>query len=83
MAEFSYSLRPKEECPCKYCKDDRYVGCHSECDKYKNWNSDTQKDRDDYNKEVFTNKSLDSYKIDNMISVEKQKYHNGSKHYEN
>lgn len=26
-------------CPCKGCQD-RYVGCHSECDKYKEWRAE-------------------------------------------
>lgn len=27
------------ECPCKGCED-RFVGCHSGCEAYKNWKKD-------------------------------------------
>lgn len=27
----------KDECPCRYCKDERHVGCHAECPKWEKW----------------------------------------------
>lgn len=26
------------KCPCKGCKE-RYVGCHAQCDRYRNWSN--------------------------------------------
>ena len=32
-------------CPCRDCQD-RKLGCHSECDKYKDWSEWNQQQRD-------------------------------------
>lgn len=26
--------------PCKYCRDDRHIGCHSTCKKYTDWRAE-------------------------------------------
>lgn len=35
----------KTVCPCKSCKK-RYVGCHSNCEKYKEWANKCEKEKE-------------------------------------
>lgn len=32
-----------DDCPCKDCTTDRYAGCHSQCNKYIEWNAEHKK----------------------------------------
>lgn len=41
-------------CPCKDCTD-RYVGCHSNCSKYKDWKSECVAQNIEINKEKMVN----------------------------
>lgn len=36
MDRLAFSAKDMRPCPCKGCAD-RYLGCHGECNKYKNW----------------------------------------------
>lgn len=55
-------------CPCKDCED-REIGCHSKCEKYKKFRDDVDASNEARRKETFA----ESYRIKSCISMKKKR----------
>lgn len=54
----------KNKCPCHNCPD-RYVGCHSLCERYKAFREEIRKLNEKINKVKEADRIYDSYVYDN------------------
>lgn len=70
-------MTTKKDNPCKDCSD-RFVGCHSNCERYLAW----KKAYDEWSNKVFTERTksrvLDKYLIDRRLKA-KNEYRRKSK----
>ena len=57
--------------PCKDCSD-RFVSCHSSCDKYRSWKQDLDSIREKVLKEKMTNMMAEEFRQDSMLKMYKK-----------
>ena len=67
----------KIKSPCLNCSD-RHIGCHSECDKYKEFTESRQSENEKISAERISDMQYKSYKVD--VLTKENKKHNNSKH---
>lgn len=48
---------PKLHSPCKFC-DNRYLGCHKECEKYKDFQKKNEEQREGYSNSLIYEKYI-------------------------
>ena len=58
-------------CPCKDCEE-RYLGCHSKCNRYIKWKQKHDQRCKEYNKKLGFEKDLIGYDIQNNTYFKKR-----------
>lgn len=64
---------PRSPSPCKDCEE-RQSGCHSTCEKYKEWNEERLKVKNKFRKEAIKNKRYEEYVITTIEGFKKGKW---------
>lgn len=67
---FCSYIRDQEISPCKDCKD-RKPGCHGTCSKYKEWNEDRLKKKEEMLHKINKEKLIDDYEAHRAIKKKK------------
>ncbi len=69
MARFPvYSRHRRTEPPCKGCEE-RFVGCHSGCDKYKSWKAQELKRSKEAYQVYITEKVANDYVVQKIKDI--------------
>lgn len=64
-------FRYKEIAPCKDCND-RSVGCHSSCERYKKWAQDYDEQKKEYMDKLKKERDFQNFKAEVIRKTKKQ-----------
>jgi len=59
-------------CPCGLCEE-RYLGCHAQCDAYRAWNSERMAEREKMYQRINRKDMLDGFKAEAIRKAKRGK----------
>ena len=77
MKKISLNAVNTDDCPCRECTEERYVGCHSKCLKYIDW----KQQHDVKLQNLHKQKDMNSLLYNNQTSRNKKLRQEGGIHY--